>query len=66
MALSLGTDDKEKRNYISHSFGNTAIYGEPHSYDISWVFYDYLQSGLDTVLQKYGDKVRESYKNKIR
>lgn len=66
MTLSLGTDDKETRNYISHSFGNTAIYDEPHSYDISWVFYDYLQSGLDTVLKKYGDKVRESYKNKIR
>ncbi len=66
MTLSLGTDDKETRNYISHSFGNTAIYGEPHSYDISWVFYDYLQSGLDTVLKKYGDKVRESYKNKTR
>lgn len=66
MTLSLGTDDKEKRNYISHSFGNTAIYGEPHSYDISWVFYDYLQSGLDTVLKKYSDKVRESYKNKTR
>lgn len=66
MTLSLGTDDKEKRNYISHSFGNTAIYGDPDSYDISWVFYDYLQSGLDTVLKKYGDKVRESYKNKIR
>ena len=65
MTLSLGTDDKEKRNYISHSFGNTAIYGEPDSYGISWVFYDYLQSGLDTVLQKYGNKVRESYKNKI-
>ncbi|MBR3894280.1 MAG: hypothetical protein IKJ35_03930 [Clostridia bacterium] len=66
MTLSLGTDNKEKRNYISHSFGNTAIYGDPDSYDISWVFYDYLQSGLDTVLKKYGDKVRESYKNKIR
>lgn len=66
MTLSLGTDDKEKRNYISHSFGNTAIYGEPDSYDISWVFHDYLQSGLATILQKYGDKVRESYKNKIR
>ena len=30
------------------------------------VFYDYLQSGLDTVLKKYGNKVRESYKNKTR
>ena len=66
MTLSLGTNDKEKRNYISHSFGNTAIYDESHSYDISWVFYDYLQSGLDTVLKKYGNKVRESYKNKTR
>ena len=66
MTLSLGTDDKKKRNYISRSFGNTAIYDEPHSYDISWVFYDYLQSDLATILQKYGDKVRESYQNKIR
>ena len=66
MTCSLGTDDKDKRNYITHSFGNTAIYGEEHSYDVSWVFYDYLQNGLDCVLQKYSDKVRESYKNKVR
>ena len=60
----LGTDDKGKRKHITGSFGNTAIYGENCDYcDISWVFYDYLQNGLDFVLQKYGEKVRENYNN---
>ena len=64
MTCLLGTDDKGKRKHITGSFGNTAIYGENCDYcDISWVFYDYLQNGLDFVLQKYGEKVRENYNN---
>ena len=66
LTLSLGTNDKDKRNYISYSFGNTAIYGEPLVHGISWTFYDYLQSGLESFLQKYGDTIRESYRNTIR
>ncbi len=66
LTLSLGTDDKDKRNYISYSFGNTAIYGEPLASGISWTFYDYLQNGLESFLQKYGDMIREGYRNTIR
>lgn len=66
LTLSLGTNDKDKRNYISYSFGNTAIYGEPLASGISWTFYDYLQNGLESFLQKYGDMIRESYRNTIR
>lgn len=66
LTLSLGTNDKDRRNYISYSFGNTAIYGEPLVHGISWTFYDYLQSGLESFLQKYGDTIRESYRNTIR
>ena len=67
LIASLGTDDKDKRRYITNSFGNTAIYGENCDYcDISWVFYDYLQNGLDFVLRKYGEKVRENFKNHFR
>ena len=66
MTCLLGTDDKGKRKHITGSFGNTAIYGENCGYDISWVFYDYLQNGLDFVLRKYGEKVRENFKNHFR
>jgi hypothetical protein len=66
MTCSLDTDDKNKRKYITGSFGNTAIYSENRGYGISWVFYDYLQNGLDFVLRKYGEKVRENFKNHFR
>lgn len=63
LIASLGTDDKDKRNYITNSFGNTAIYGESHDCGVSWAFYDYLSNGLLPVLEKYGDIIRDNYKN---
>lgn len=65
LVISLGTDDKSKRNFITQSFGNTAAYGEEHNYGVSWAFYDYLKDGLPFVLEKYGDTIRAYYqKNK--
>ena len=63
LIASLGTDDKDKRRYITHSFGNTAIYGESHNYGVAWAFHDYLNNGLMFVLDKYGDTIRDNYKN---
>ena len=63
LIASLGTDDKDKRRYITHSFGNTAIYGESHNYGVAWAFHDYLNNGLMSVLDKYGDTIRDNYKN---
>ncbi len=61
LITSIGTDDKDKRRYITSSFGNTAIYGEENDYDVSWPFYYYLHNGLEFVLQKYSDTIRENY-----
>ena len=63
LIASLGTDDKDKRRYITHSFGNTAIYGESHNYGVAWAFHDYLNNGLLSVLEEYGDTIRDNYKN---
>lgn len=63
LIASLGTDDKDKRRYITHSFGNTAIYGESHNYRVAWAFHDYLNNGLMSVLDKYGETIRDNYKN---
>jgi len=63
LIASLGTDDKDKRRYITNSFGNTAIYGENHSYRVAWAFHDYLNNGLLSVLEKYGETIRDNYKN---
>ena len=63
LIASLGTDDKDKRRYITHSFGNTAIYGEDHNYGVTWAFHDYLNNGLMSVLEKYGETIRDNYKN---
>lgn len=59
----IGTDDKDKRKFITYSFGNTTVYGEDESYSVTWVFYDYLNNGLSFVLEKYGDRIRENYQN---
>ena len=63
LIASLGTDDKDKRRYITNSFGNTAIYGEGHNYGVAWAFHDYLNNGLMSVLEKYGETIRDNYKN---
>ena len=63
LIASLGTDDKDKRRYITHSFGNTAIYGESHNYGVAWAFHDYLNNGLLSALDNYGDTIRDNYKN---
>jgi hypothetical protein len=63
LIASLGTDDKDKRRYITNSFGNTAIYGENHNYGVAWAFHDYLNNGLLSVLEKYGETIRDNYKN---
>ena len=63
LIASLGTDDKNKRRYITNSFGNTAIYGESHNYGVTWAFHDYLNNGLMSVLEKYSETIRDNYKN---
>ena len=63
LIASLGTDDKEKRRYITNSFGNTAIYGKNYGYDATWFYHDYLNNGLMFVLEKYGETIRNNYKN---
>lgn len=66
LVISLGTDEKEKRQFITNSFGNTAIYGDDgYLGSVSWAFYDYLNNGLSFVLAKYGEVIRENFtKNK--
>lgn len=66
LITSIGTDDKDKRNYITNSFSNTAIYGEEDDFGVSWPFYYYLHDGLDFVLQKYSDTIRENYNKKMK
>ena len=63
LIASLGTDDKDKRRYITRSFGNTAIYGERYIHGVTWAFHVYLNNGLMSVLEKYGEIIRDNYKN---
>ncbi len=66
LIASLGTDEKEKRRFITNSFGNTAIYGESHNYGATWVFHDYLNNGIISVIQKYGEIIRTNYQDNIK
>ncbi len=55
LALSLGTSDKSKRNYITYSY-----IGLSHKTK-AWAFFDYLHKGLDYVLSEYKDGILEDY-----
>ncbi len=61
LIASLGTETKEKRRFITNSFGDTAIYGEAHNHGVTWAFHEYLQNGLVSFLQKYGDTIYNNY-----
>lgn len=66
LIYSIGTDDKNKRRYITDSFGNPNIYEEyTSSLSVSWPFYYYLHNGLDFVLQKYRDTLLNNYKKTL-
>ena len=63
LVISLGTEDQDTRIFITHSYGNTAIYGEKHLFgSVSWTFYDYLTKGLDFVLNKVKEPIITYYK----
>lgn len=61
LATCIGTDDKDKRRFITYSFGNKAVYGEKDEVGVSWPLFYYLRYGLNFVLQKYGDIIRKKY-----
>lgn len=64
LVVSIGTDTKKKRQFITVSFGNTRLYGEPFNYEIGWPFYEYLTNGLSPFLDKYSSTLRTNFENK--
>jgi dsRNA-specific ribonuclease len=68
LALALGTDDKEKRRFITknaNTHSRTVGNGVWHSaYSVNWLLYDYLnnyKNALSFVLDKYSDECHEFY-----
>lgn len=66
LTISLGTDDINKRKYITNSFGNTTIYGETNYFHIYWVLYEYLTNGIYSTLNKYSNIIQTNYNNNIK
>lgn len=59
----LGTEEKETRNYITHSFGDRTICEDLSDFgSISKIFHGYLYNGLEFVIEKYQAKIIEKYK----
>lgn len=59
----LGTEEKETRNYITHSFGDRTICEDLSDFgSISKIFHGYLYNGLEFVTEKYQAKIIEKYK----
>lgn len=63
LCVSIGTDTKEKRQFITYSFGGSGMYGDDDGTS-SWFFYQYLTGGLSSVLEKYKATVRNYYQNR--
>lgn len=66
LIYSLGTERLEEREYITRSFGNTEVSGDLYSCwnGVSWAFYEYLTKGLGAFLERYSEKIRDSYESK--
>ena len=59
----LGTEKKETRNYITHSFGDRTICEDLSDFgSISKILHGYLYNGLEFVIEKYQAKIIEKYK----
>ena len=63
LCVSIGTDTKEKRQFITYSFGGSGMYGDDDGTSF-WFFYQYLTGGLSSVLEKYKATVRNYYQNR--
>ena len=59
----LGTEEKEARNYITHSFGDRTICEDLSDFGgISKIFHGYLYNGLEFVIENYQEKIIDKYK----
>ena len=63
LCVSIGTDTKEKRQFITYSLGGSGMYGDDDGTSF-WFFYQYLTGGLSSVLEKYKATVRNYYQNR--
>ncbi|MDE7438964.1 MAG: hypothetical protein K2N23_00385, partial [Clostridia bacterium] len=62
-AYVLGTEDVALRQYITNSFGDNELYDDiGTSYEVNQVFYEYLHKGLESVIEKFSNSVKEKYK----
>ena len=64
-AYVLGTEEVETRRHITNSHGDNGLYDD---YNLAWgeinkVFYEYLHNGLKSAIEKFGNSVKEKYKN---
>lgn len=59
----LGTEDISTRQFITNNFGDNKLYdvcGE--HFKVNQVFYEYLHKSLESAIEKYGNSIKEKYK----
>ena len=67
LAYSLGTEDVEKRDFITHRYSHREtgdeLYGKRAlgRYQINYAMYDYLHCGLAYAVDKYSARIIENY-----
>lgn len=60
LVMTLGTEDKNARRFITSSFGDMAVYGDKGYGLVNRVYHYYLNNGWDKTFEKYSEFVKQN------
>lgn len=60
LVMTLGTEDKNARRFITNSFGDMTVYGDNGYGMVNRVYHYYLNNGWDKTLEKYSEFVKQN------
>ena len=60
LVMTIGTEDKNSRRFITNSFGDMAVYGDNGYGMVNRVYHYYLNNGWDKTFKKYSEFVKQN------
>lgn len=60
LVMTLGTEDKNARRFITNSFGDMTVYGDKGYGMVNRVYHYYLNNGWDKTFEKYSEFVKQN------
>ena len=64
--MTLGTEDKNARRFITNSFGDMAVYGDKGYGLVNRVYHYYLNNGWNKTIEKYSEFVKQNCYKKMK